>query len=339
MEKTSEIGAKKDDEKVKKTGKKRKKPKKTAGYRGYQLVYQDNRLVEAKYDLTLQEKRLILFAMSRIKAEEFKVEPLVFQARELIDLCDLQGESGYSELKKTTAKLMSRVFVVRNLDKKTYTQLNWVTRSTYHEGEGTVEIKFNDDLGQFLLDLKKNFTTIPLAQTLGLSSVYAIRVYELLKQYSSIGKRYFDLETLREQLGVGKDKLKNFKDFRVYVLEIAQRELVLKTDLRFEFDMIKPSRRITGIEFFIYPNDPKQEAEKRERKARAQKVADELSQKGLKTDLLDLGFSLPTIRKFLKSFPEDQIRTALGVVLNQVEGGGVKNPKALFKAALEKGWK
>ena len=53
---------------------------------------------------------------------------------------------------------------------------------------------------KFLIDLKSNFTSIPLSQTLGLSSVHAIRMFELLKQYQSIGKREIDLITLKLNL-------------------------------------------------------------------------------------------------------------------------------------------
>lgn len=321
-----------------KNAKKKKKPKKTEDYRGYQLVYQGNRLIEAKYDLTLQEKRLILFAMSKIKPEKFKVEPITFSCSELSELCGLTGESHYSELKKTTAKLMSRVFVVRNLDEQTYTQLNWVTRSRYHEKEGTVEIKFNDDLGDFLIDLKKNFTAIPLAQTLSLSSLYAIRMYELLKQYESIGKRTFSLDELRETLGLSKEKLINYKDFRIKVLEISQRELSLKTDISFYFEEIKKSRRVTSLLFSIHPNDPQKRRLEIEKKKIVKKVKAEITFEYERKELKDLGFSFPTIRKFFTNFPEQQVCHALQVTLDQMEKGTVKNPKALFQKALTEGW-
>lgn len=317
------------------TSNNKKRKKKKEEYRGYQLVYQGNRLIEAKYDLTLQEKRLLLFAISRIKAEKFKVEPITFSCRELSDLCEIDKDSYYRELKKTTAKIMSRVFVVKNLDEQTYTQLNWVTRSKYYEKEGIVEIKFNDDLGQFLLDLKSNFTSIPLSQTLNLSSVYAIRMFELLKQYETIGERTFSVENLRETLGVKKEKLQFYKDFKNKVILISQRELALKTDICFEFEEIKRSRKVDSLRFLIYKNDPNKP--KIENK-KGKKIKNKTIFSDEKNELLELGFSNSTILKFFNNFSTEQIKTALSVVLDQIKKGNTKNPKALFQKALNEGW-
>jgi plasmid replication initiation protein len=315
--------------------KSKSKKKKNDDFRGYQLVYQGNRLIEAKYDLTLQEKRLVLFAISKIKIENFQVDPVVFSCRELSDLCGLDSHSFYSDLKKTTAKLMSRVFVIRNLDKQTYTQLNWVTQSTYHEKEGIVEIKFNNGLAEFLLDLKANFTAIPLAQTLGLSSLYAIRMYELLKQYETIGSRTFELETLRETLGIKKDKIKKYNDFKKDVIEISQRELSLKTDICFDFEEIKRSRRVTSLNFLIHKNDPNKLKIEHQK---ADKIKKEMRHISETKDLTDLGFSIPTIRKFFVSHSHERINIAIQVVMDQIEKGQAKNPKALFQKALKEGW-
>lgn len=315
--------------------KKTKKQTKNDESRGYQLIYQHNRLIEAKYDLTLQEKRLVLFAISKIKVNNLQIDPVIFSCRELSDLCGLEGDSFYSELKKTTAKLMSRVFVVRNLDERTYTQINWVTRSKYYENEGVVEIKFNNDLADFLLDLKANFTVIPLSQTLGISSLYAIRMYELLKQYETIGHRTFEIEDLRETFGISKTKLEKYKDFRVKVLEISQRELSLKTDIRFEFEEIKTSRRITSLNFIIFKNDQNKLTIEHQK---SEKIKNEMRHIEERNELLDIGFSNPTIRKLFALHSHERIKIALQVVLDQIEKGKAKNPKALFQKALKEGW-
>ncbi|SEH31209.1 RepB family plasmid replication initiator protein [Magnetospirillum fulvum] len=49
----------------------------------------------------------------------------------------------------------------------------------------------------YLLDLKKNFTTVALKYAIGMKSTYAIRIYELLKQYAGIGSRLVSLAELR----------------------------------------------------------------------------------------------------------------------------------------------
>ena len=54
----------------------------------------------------------------------------------------------------------------------------------------------------FLLSLKSHFTTYDVRNILKLPSTYSVRIYELLKQYEKIGKRRFDLQELKEIIGV-----------------------------------------------------------------------------------------------------------------------------------------
>lgn len=327
--------------------------KKKKEYRGYQVIYKDNRLVEAKYDLTLQEKRLLLFSLSKITADEFGVKPIVFSTKELAKMCGIEGNSTHENLKKTTAKLMSRVFVVKNLDKQTYSQFNWVNRSTYHEKKGIVEIQFNRDLSQFFIDLKEKFTVIPLSQTLGLRSMYSIRMYELLKQYENIRCRDFNVCELKETLGISTEKMKKYNDFKRDVLEIAQRELLEKTDIRFEFEEIKTARSVTSIEFKIYSNNQNLISSEEHR---AKKIEDEMMGIDEKTYLRKISVSEPTIRKYLSEHSHDQIKKAISYVEHQHESliekqkdkekrtkttntqKGILNKKAYLRKALKEGW-
>lgn len=303
----------------------------------HRIVYQHNKLVEAKYDMSLQEKRILLWALARIKKEDIALKTVLISVSEL---CEAAGiENTYRELKKAVLKLRNRTMTIVDLDERTHTYVGWLDHIKYHEKQGVVEIQFHRFLEQFLVGLKNNFTIVPLSQTLGLSSTYAIRMFELLKQYESIGERKFDIEELRNNLGVDEKKLTSFYDFKKYVVEISQRELALKTDIRFEFEEIKTSRKVTSLRFFIYKNDPHKTQIEHKEKEKIKRVKAEIISEYEKKELLEIGFSLPTIRKFFKEFPDQQIRNALQVTLDQIEKGQVKNAKALFQKALKESWK
>lgn len=304
---------------------------------GHQLVFQHNNLVEARYDLTLQEKRMILIALSKIKPEDIKLGYVSFDVRELCDLCGIVGESAYSELKKVTKRLRERTIEITDLDQKTLTQIGWVDRIVYRNKEGCVDIRFHELLEKFLIELQANFTAIPLSQTLGLSSAYAIRLFELLKQYERIGRREISVEELRSNLGLSKNILIKYNDFKKCVLDISIREINTKTDMFVEFAEIKSSRKITDLIFQIRKNNLLQLEQKKEAKKQLENIIGE-TKEGMTKRLIELGFSRGTIKKFFEQYEEVKILKALGVVKDQVLKGLANNPKALFRSALANNW-
>jgi len=76
----------------------------------------------------------------------------------------------------------------------------------------------------------------------------------LLKQYENIGQRIFKLEELKKTLGIKEDKYQLYGHFKKRVLIKAQEELKLKTDICFDFEEIKVSRKVDKICFFIKNN-------------------------------------------------------------------------------------
>jgi len=64
---------------------------------------------------------------------------------------------------------------------------------------------------------------------------YYIRIYELLKQYETIRQRYFDLEELKNKLGILSEKYKFYGDIKRHIILPAQNELKKHTDIRFDF--------------------------------------------------------------------------------------------------------
>jgi hypothetical protein len=109
-------------------------------------------------------------------------------------------------------------------------------------------------LKPFLLQLRGNYTTYELQNIPRLKSTYSIRLYELLSQYRLIGKRTFELRDLMNKIGCSYAAYGHFKH---RVLSKSQKDLEEKTDLRFDFEEEKDGRKVVGVIFYIYPNDPK----------------------------------------------------------------------------------
>ena len=315
--------------------------KKLSDAREHKLVYQHNKLVEAKYDLTLQEKRVLLWCLNEIPQSFIEKKGLFFPTINIpvdkfCELVDADKKTGYSALKAVAKRLRSRTLVIEHIGSKDFAVVGWVDRIEYYDKKGFLSVDLSRFLMDFLIDLKSNYTSISLSQTLGLSSFYAIRMFELLKQYEKIGTRKISVEELRGYLGIANNKIKTYNDFKKIVLEIAQKEINEKTDIEFSFKEAKTSRKITDLVFVIKKNKnfgiPKDG-----QKTKVLEFENE-SKEGLKKQVLEIGFSRPTIVKIFNDHEECEISKALHVLKYQVSKGGVLNTKAFFRTALKEGW-
>jgi plasmid replication initiation protein len=59
--------------------------------------------------------------------------------------------------------------------------------SEYNKGEGTLTLRFHDELKPALLQLKERFTQIPLKTVFRLQGGYAIRWFEMCKAKEYLG--------------------------------------------------------------------------------------------------------------------------------------------------------
>ena len=214
------------------------------------LVTKSNKLIEANYKLGVIEQKIILCLASNINPSDSDFQTYKFAIKEFHKLLGLKGTPKYTELRQITKDLMQKVFEIR-IDKKVI-QVSWLSYVAYNETEGTIDIRFDPFLRPYLLELKREFTSYKLENIVKLNSSYAIRIYELLKQYEKLHERTFLLADLRKMLGV-EDIYPAYGNFKQRVLLPAQKELQKKTDITFKIEEMKIGRRVDKIKFIISP--------------------------------------------------------------------------------------
>lgn len=212
------------------------------------LVTKSNLLIEANYRLGLVEQKIILCVASNIQPHDSDFKTYTFPIKEFHKLIGLKGSPKYTELRKITKELMRKVFEVRVNNK--VVQVAWLSYVSYNEQEGTIDVRFDPFLRPFLLELKKNFTSYRLENVVKLKSSYAIRLYELLKQYEKIRERMFTLDDLRNILGAD-DIYPAYGNFKQRILVPAQNELKDKTDIQFDIAEYKTGRKVDRVKFII----------------------------------------------------------------------------------------
>ncbi|MFF2242466.1 replication initiation protein [Bacillus thuringiensis] len=212
------------------------------------IVSKSNTLIEASSRLNLVEQKMLLCLASNIEPSDRDFKTYTFPIKRFHDLLGLNGATKYTELSKITKELVSKVMEIRIGEE--LIQVSWISSAIYNRNKGTIDLRFDPLLKPFLLELSSKFTSYRLANVIKLNSTYAIRIYELLKQYEHIKERTISLENLRYYLDAS-DVYPNYANFKQRVLKPCQKELNQKTDISFEFEEIKSGRKVQKIRFII----------------------------------------------------------------------------------------
>lgn len=306
-----------------------------------ETVIQHNNLIEAKYRLTLQEKRLLLWLVSQVDSTDNDFKEHLLNITEFAEMVNIRGDRLYSELQAITRRLMQRIITIRPVNENRLIQVAWLGAVDYKFEKGIVALSFHPHLKPFMIELKKNFTTFKLSDVIGLKSVHAIRIFELLKQYEEIGKRTIYLQELREFCGINQSQYQRFNDFKRYILEIAKREINFRTPIFIEYEEIKSSRKVTEINFLISRNQEYFERQKdQETFRKTERLQKEMrSKNAIIEQICEYGFGRKTAESFFRDYTEEEILQALKAVNLQIERGNVRNTKAMIRTAIKEKWR
>ncbi len=300
---------------------------------GQEIVVQDNKLIDSPKTLSLQEQKLFLFLVSKLDPNN--QEDIVFRIsiNEFAKTIGVESKTDiYRDVRKSIKNLMGKIVTINSIENgcKTITDCPILEYAKYWHGKGYADIKISNAITPYLFSLHKEFTQYKLSQITRLSSIYAIRLYEMLKKQEIIGSRTFFLDDLRKKLNIKADKLASFKDFRKAVLEISRREINEKTDLDIDFSFIKTGRKITAIKFYITSKDEKTENSKIHYLSKNSKNIREIK---------NFGHSTSQAIDMLDNVNNYEAENAINAVKNQVKKGNAKNPKGMIKTAIKEKWK
>lgn len=220
------------------------------------VIYKDNNLIEASYALNLSEQRLILIAI--LAAREIEKEltadtMLTIHASEYMKHFKLGRQSAYEALQVACDNLFERRLTYKTIDpvtgKKGVYKSRWVSKVGYVKEAACVQLIFTPDILPLFIKLEEKFTRYELKQISQLTSVYSIRLYELLIRWRSTGKLYVPIADLREKLGLLEDEYPQMGDFKKRVLKVAIEQINKFTDIEVTYTQKKEGRTITDIDF------------------------------------------------------------------------------------------
>ncbi len=124
------------------------------------IVTQSNELVEARYNLSLGEQRLVLAMIARVQPCDEDFKPYRINIAELADFLGIAKGSAYHECKKITKALLGRVLEIQEDGR--LLQIGWVSSADYIDGQGYADLCFDPKLKPFLLQLRVNLLLVVL---------------------------------------------------------------------------------------------------------------------------------------------------------------------------------
>ena len=212
-----------------------------------ELIVKSNQVIEASYQLSSTEQRIVLAAISKISRDEEITDDEIYRVT-VDDLRNLgvHEKTAYRDLKDGVNRLYDRSINLAIDDESI--KMRWVQSIRFLESKSVVGLRFSKEILPFISNLSREFTKYSLSNIAGMSSAYAIRIYELLSQYRSIGKREISVESLRKMLELGK-RYPLFADLKRWVIDTAVDQINEYSPLSVKYEQKKTGRKVTHILF------------------------------------------------------------------------------------------
>lgn len=217
-------------------------------------VCKANEVVEASYRLSLNEQRVVLACISQVNSTQELLETDEFElsAKDFAALYGISKDRAYGELQEVARNLYQRSLTIHNPDpnrpKLKKMETRWISSIGYMPEDGKVILRFARDMLPFLGELKGSFTRYKLEHVGKMTSVYAMRLYELLAQWQSVGKREIELVWLKEQLRLDAS-YERMNNFKTRVIEPAVKDININSNFNVTWTQRKTGRNISHLIF------------------------------------------------------------------------------------------
>lgn len=217
------------------------------------VVVKANSLIEASYKLTLDEARIIALTVGKLDPNSDQREFEFTIADVVKEFPDLKIENTYKQIKAAITNLSER-WVKTQDDDELVSEFRWVSSKTYFKREGRFRIILTPEVMPYLTQLKGQFTKYQLKNISGFTSSHAIRIYELLAQYTKVGEREITIDNLKKWLQI-EDKYKRYNSLNERVISPAIKEINDKSNLLVEYETITEGRKVVALKFKINQKD------------------------------------------------------------------------------------
>lgn len=304
------------------------------------LIRKANEFVEARYKFDIWETRVFAYMLTLIKYTDKEFAEYKINVGDIVKEFDLnKGGFVYDEIKKASEKLLTKRVQIERTTAEGVAEIvdTYLVVSTARPKEATkdnyIKLRFHSDLKPFLLELKQRYLVYDIRNILSLTSIYSIRLFELLKQYQKIGKRRFLIDELKLALSIEPDEYTLYGHFKNRIIKKAQQDLLEHTDIYFDFEEETEKKKVIAITFKINENRKNQRAKIDTGIDENEQATTNEQANAISTEILDELYlkvnnyvSKRQVKKWLEEKSVEQIETAITYTINFINAGNeVKN--------------
>lgn len=218
------------------------------------IVYKANQVVEASYRLSLNEQRVVLACIGQVQSKEalLVTDQFELSAKDFANFFSVSDDRAYHALVEVAESLFNRYVVIDNpfpdRPKVKRLKTRWISSIYYLNDDGKITLTFAKDMLPYLSELKGSFTKYELEHIGKMTCIYAVRLYELLMQWKTTGKREIEIDWLKKQFEI-EDKYAAMKDFKMYVIDPAVKDINTHSNYQVAWTQRKTGRRVTHLTF------------------------------------------------------------------------------------------
>jgi plasmid replication initiation protein len=301
-----------------------------------ELRVQTNIISLSKSSLSVPERRILYVIIDTISPYLFDKIGLLNGkeidykkgAFDMSKICykasDICRADDYGELRAALESLKNKA-VCFETDKMYYGS-SLILKYKFEKGSEILELGIDEELYKMLLDIKNGYTLFQVKVALSLSSVYAMKIYELLAKWRNRTEFYISLEEIRhitDSISI----YQNIADFTKRVIDVAKKQLDDSniTDLRFTYSYKKWGRKVVGFNINIIKTDNSHEFENKTKEHKisvrgvlGKDIRDFLEQNGV-----DFNFkgTLEIFEKWLKIETKDPLEILENLKISALKSG------------------
>lgn len=218
-------------------------------------VRKSNVFIDGRYRFNLQEQKILLQIISKIRMDEKEFSSY------FVSWSDLKGISknyldSAKKIDESCEKLKNKTIKIKKGNSED--NFGFLSGWTVTPGQG-VYFRIDPGMKEMLLDLLGggNFTLFNLECAMSLSSAHSIRLYEVLKsQQWKKQPVMLSLEKIKWSLDIDTNSktYSDFGTFRVHILEKAQKAFKEHTDIVFTYTPVKEGRKVVALDIIVKDN-------------------------------------------------------------------------------------
>lgn len=215
------------------------------------IVVESNSIARAQLTPTatsIWEERIIAQVTAYNRKNDIEFPDTAFMVGQLVNSHKKISTRQLRDIDKASVNLIQTYFTVRYSPDSYY---RYAVFSYIAFDSGIIMAKLNPDLKPYYLELKKQFAIRSLPEFRELTSVYSQQIFRHINSWGGMADTTVPIEELHHLTNAPPSLRKNFANFKARVLEPAHKEINAKTSLKFDWEAIKPGRRVVEIRFIF----------------------------------------------------------------------------------------